>query len=108
MSTGQDLSETRSEEQLIEDAAKAAADADVVLFFGGLNKDHHQDSEGGDRTAYGLPYNQDNVIEALAAANPNLAVCIISGNAVAMPWVAQVPAIVECWYCGSQAKQFHC
>ena len=70
---------------------------------GGLNKDHHQDSEGCDRIAYGLPYNQDNVIEALAAANPNLAVCIISGNAVAMPWVAQVPAIVECWYCGSQA-----
>ena len=103
VSTGQDLSETRSEEQLIEDAAKAAAEADVVLFFGGLNKDYHQDSEGGDRIAYGLPYNQDNVIEALAAANPNLAVCIISGNAVAMPWEAQVPAIVECWYCGSQA-----
>ena len=93
----------KQEEQLIEDAAKAAADADVVLFFGGLNKDYHQDSEGGDRIAYGLPYNQDNVIEALAAANPNLAVCIISGNAVAMPWAAQVPAIVECWYCGSQA-----
>lgn len=103
VSTGQDLSETRSGEQLIEDAAKAAANADVVLFFGGLNKDFHQDSESGDRTAYGLPYNQDNVIEALAAANPNLAVCIISGNAVAMPWIAQVPAIVECWYCGSQA-----
>lgn len=103
VTTGQDLSESRSEEQLIEDAVKAAADADVVLFFGGLNKDGHQDSEGTDRVSYGLPYAQDKVIEALSAANPRLAVCLVSGNAVAMPWVESVPAILQCWFCGSQA-----
>lgn len=103
VTSGQDLSESRTEEQLIADATMAAADADVVLFFGGLNKDNHQDSEGSDRISYGLPYNQDAVIEALVAANPNLAVCLISGNAVAMPWVNQVPAITQCWFCGSQA-----
>lgn len=103
VTSGQDLSESRTEEQLIADAARAAADADVVLFFGGLNKDDHQDSEGADRIAYGLPYNQDAVIEALAAANPNLAVCLVSGNAVAMPWVGQVRSIAQCWFCGSEA-----
>lgn len=103
VTSGQDLSESRTEEQLIADAARAAADADVVLFFGGLNKDNHQDSEGADRTAYGLPYNQDAVIEALAAANPNLAVCLVSGNAVAMPWIGQVRSIAQCWFCGSEA-----
>lgn len=103
VTSGQDLSESRTAEQLIADAARAAADADVVLFFGGLNKDNHQDSEGADRIAYGLPYNQDAVIEALAAANPNLAVCLVSGNAVAMPWIGQVRAIAQCWFCGSEA-----
>ena len=103
VTSGQDLSESRTAEQLIADAVKAAANADVVLFFGGLNKDNHQDSEGVDRIAYGLPYNQDAVIEALAAANPNLAVCLVSGNAVAMPWVGQVRSIAQCWFCGSEA-----
>ena len=103
VTSGQDLSESRTAEQLIADAARAAADADVVLFFGGLNKDYHQDSEGADRIAYGLPYNQDAVIEALAAANPNLAVCLVSGNAVAMPWIGQVRSIAQCWFCGSEA-----
>ena len=103
VTSGQDLSESRTAEQLIADAARAAAAADVVLFFGGLNKDNHQDSEGADRIAYGLPYNQDAVIEALAAANPNLAVCLVSGNAVAMPWIGQVRAIAQCWFCGSEA-----
>lgn len=103
VTSGQDLSESRTAEQLIADAVKAAANADVVLFFGGLNKDNHQDSEGADRIAYGLPYNQDAVIEALAAANHNLAVCLVSGNAVAMPWIGQVRSIAQCWFCGSEA-----
>ena len=103
VTTGQDLSESRSADQLIADAVKAAADADVVLFVGGLNKDGGQDCEGSDRVSYNLPYNQDAVIEALAAANQRLAVCLVDGNAVAMPWVEDVPAIVQCWFCGSQA-----
>ncbi len=100
--TGQDLSENRSEEQLISDAVDVAKNADVVLFFGGLNKAGHQDCEDSDRFHLELPYAQDKVIAALAEANPNLAVVIISGNAVAMPWVDKVNAIVEGWYSGSQ------
>ena len=103
VTTGQDLSETRSEEQLLADAVSAAKEADAVLFIGGLNKSWGQDCEGGDRKEYGLPYAQDRVIEALAAANPRLAVVLVSGNAVAMPWVDRVPAVLEAWFSGSEA-----
>lgn len=101
--TGQDLSEKRSSAQLIADAVAAARKADVVIFVGGLNKSAHQDCEDSDRQQYGLPYNQDEVIEALAGANPRMAVVLVSGNAVAMPWIDRVPSVVEAWYCGSEA-----
>ena len=101
--TGQDLSESRSEAQLIAAAAAAARKADAVIFVGGLNKSNHQDCEGDDRLQYGLPYAQDKVIGALAEANPNLAVVIVSGNAVAMPWIDRVPAVLEAWFSGSEA-----
>lgn len=98
-----DLSESRSPGQLLADAVAKAREADYVIFVGGLNKSGQQDCEGTDRTGLGLPYGQDRVIEALAAANPNLVVVNISGNAVAMPWVEEVPAILQAWYIGSEA-----
>ena len=101
--TGIDLTDPRSEEQLIADAVAEAADADLVLFFGGLNKAYGQDSEGGDRTSMALPYAQDKVIEALAEVNKNIVVVIVSGNAVEMPWIDKVDGIVESWFLGSQA-----
>ena len=103
VTTGQDLSETRSAAELIEDAVAAAKTADYVIFVGGLNKSKHQDSEGDDRQSYELPYAQNDVIEALAAANPKLVVVNVSGNAVAMPWADRVPGIVQDWYLGSEA-----
>ena len=103
VSTGQDLRESRSAETLVADAVKAAEGADYVIFIGGLNKSDRQDAEGLDRIQYGLPYGQDAVIRALADATDKLIVVNISGNAVAMPWVEQVPAIVQDWYLGTQA-----
>lgn len=103
VTTGQDLSESRSAEQLIADAVKAAKEADAVIFVGGLNKSDHQDAEGTDRNQFSLPYNQDAVIEALAKANPNLVVVSLTGNAYAMPWLKDVPAVVQGWYGGSEA-----
>lgn len=102
VTTGQNLADDRTPEQLIAEAVDVAKDADYVIFVGGLNKDNHQDCEDSDRAGLELPYNQDAVIEALAAANPNLIVVNISGNAVAMPWVDKVPAIVQAWYLGSE------
>ncbi len=101
--TGQDLSESRSAEQLLEDAVSQARTADYVIFIGGLNKAWNQDCEAADRKGLELPYGQDKVIEALSAVNSNLVVVNISGNAVAMPWVSKVPAIVQAWYIGSEA-----
>ncbi len=99
----QDLSEDRSAGKLIEDAVAAAEDADYVIFIGGLNKSKGQDRESSDRKSYALPYNQDVVIEALAAVTDRLVVVNISGNAVAMPWIDRVPAVVQGWYLGSEA-----
>ena len=101
--TGIDLTDPRSEEQLIADAVAEAADADVVLFFGGLNKSKGQDAEGRDRASMALPYAQDKVIEALTEVNDNVVVLIVSGNAVEMPWIDKVDGIVETWFLGSQA-----
>lgn len=101
--SGQDLKDDRSADVILNEAVELAKRSDFVIFVGGLNKADHQDAEGVDRTSYGLPYNQDNVIAALAKANKNLAVVLVSGNAVAMPWIKDVPAIVESWYLGSEA-----
>ena len=83
------------------EAVEMAREADLVVLFGGLNKNHFQDCEGGDRLAYGLPFGQDELIEALQAVNKNLVLVLLSGNAVEMPWVDKVPAIVQGWYLGS-------
>lgn len=101
--SGQDLTETRSFDELLAEAVNVAKSVDYVIFIGGLNKSNHQDCEGVDRLHLELPYNQDKVISELAKANKNLIVVNISGNAVAMPWVNEVPAIVQGWYLGSEA-----
>lgn len=103
VTTGQSLEDNRSAGELIAEAVSEASKADAVIFIGGLNKADHQDAEGFDREQYGLPYGQDAVIEALLAANPHLVVVNISGNPVAMPWAAKVPAILQDWYLGSEA-----
>jgi beta-glucosidase len=93
--------------QALQDSLRAAAvaaarEADVVLFVGGLNKNHHQDCEDGDRESLALPFGQDSLIEALLEVNPRVIVALLSGNAVAMPWAERVPAIVQGWYLGSE------
>ena len=103
VTSGQNLADDRSAEELREEAVRMAGEADYVVFVGGLNKAAHQDCEDSDRAGLGLPYGQDGLIEALAAANPNLVVVNVSGNAVAMPWVEKVPAIVQAWHLGSEA-----
>ena len=101
--TGQNLKDDRTPEELIAEAVKVAEDADYVIFIGGLNKSNNQDCEDTDRVGLDLPYGQDHVISALANANKNLVVINISGNAVAMPWVAEVPSVLQAWFLGSEA-----
>ena len=105
VTVGRSLYELRRAEALTAEAVAKAKNADVVIFIGGLNKSDYQDCEGHDRKAYGLPYGQDQLVEALVKANPNLVYVNISGNAVAMPWVEKVPAIVQGWFIGSEAGE---
>lgn len=102
VASGQDLSEKRSEGQLLAEAIDVAKKADIVLFIGGLNKSNYQDAEGVDRLSLELPYNQDKIITELLKVNKNLVFINISGNAVAMPWVNEVPGIVQGWFLGSE------
>ena len=105
VTVGRSLYDLRSAEELTAEAVAKAKNADVVIFIGGLNKSNYQDCEGHDRQTYGLPYGQDQLVEALVKANPNLVYVNISGNAVAMPWAKKVPAIVQGWFIGSEAGE---
>jgi beta-glucosidase len=102
VTTGQNLVDKRSPEELTAEACNIAKTADYVVFVGGLNKSEKQDCEGADRTGLELPYNQDKLISELAKVNKNLIVVNISGNAVAMPWVKEVSAILQGWYLGTE------
>lgn len=103
VTTNQNLDDPRSPAELTAEAVETARNADIVLFFGGLNKSDHQDCEDTDRLDYNLPYGQNELIEALLGANPNLVVINVAGTAVAMPWADRVPAIVQDFYGGSEA-----
>ena len=103
VTVGRSLYDTRTKAELTAEAVEKARQADVVIFFGGLNKSEYQDSEGHDRKQYGLPYGQNELIEAILKVNPCLVYVNISGNAVEMPWASKVPAIVQAWFIGSEA-----
>jgi beta-glucosidase len=83
-------------------AIEVAKKADLVLFIGGLNKNHEQDCENGDRKSYHLPFGQDDLLKSINAVNKNVGVILISGNAVAMPWLSDVKAVMQAWYLGSE------
>ena len=105
VTVGRSLYETRTADVLRNEAVEKAKGADYVIFFGGLNKSDFQDCEGHDRKQYGLPYGQDELVEALLAVNKKLVFVNISGNAVAMPWMSRVPAIVQGWFLGSETGE---
>lgn len=100
---GRELPSKLNADTLLNEAVRMAKNADLVLYVGGLNKNHFQDCEGGDRQNYDLPFGQDKLIGELIKANKKLVVVLISGNAVAMPWINQVPAVVQAWYLGSES-----
>ena len=105
VTVGRSIAETRSTEELLAEAVEKAKGVDYVIVFGGLNKSNYQDCEGHDRQQYGLPYAQDQLLEALAKVNKNLVYVNISGNGVAMPWIKSVPAILQGWFIGSEAGE---
>lgn len=105
VTVGRSLYDIRPASELIAEAVSKAREADCVIMFGGLNKSDYQDCEGHDRKDMDLPYGQNELIVALAKANPRLVFVNISGNAVTMPWLDKVPAVVQGWFIGSESGE---
>ena len=85
----------------IAEAVEAARTAEVALVFIGRNGEW--DTEGSDLPGILLPGRQSELIEAVAAVNPNTVVVLQSGGPVEMPWADKVAAIVSAWYPGQEA-----
>ncbi|WP_321320994.1 glycoside hydrolase family 3 C-terminal domain-containing protein [Labilibaculum sp.] len=100
---GREIPSELNADSLVKAAVNVASKADVVLFIGGLNKNHFQDCEGGDRKHFELPFGQNELIDKLLKVNSNLGVVLVSGNAVEMPWLTHVNGLIQSWYNGSEA-----
>jgi beta-glucosidase len=74
------------------DAIEAARTSKVAVVF----------AWSRNRPAFGLPGEQDRLIAEVAAVNPNTIVVLNTGQAIAMPWLAKVRAVLEMWYTGDE------
>jgi beta-glucosidase len=82
------------------EAVLPARRADVAIVFA-----VRVEGEGVDGADLSLPWGQDAVIAAVAAANPNTVVVLETGNPVAMPWRDSVNAVLQAWYPGQAGGQ---
>jgi beta-glucosidase len=64
--------------------------------------DNEWETEGRDRDDLSLPGRQRELIERVAAANPRTVVVVNAGSQVEMPWLSQVPAVLQLWYPGQE------
>jgi beta-glucosidase len=80
-------------------AALAKASAVAIVFV------NQPTSEGADAPSLTLPQNQDELVRAVAAANPHTIVVLETGGPVAMPWIAQAGAAIEIWYPGIRGAE---
>ncbi|MGO4785126.1 glycoside hydrolase family 3 protein [Cryobacterium sp. W22_MBD10_FK3] len=78
-------------------AAEAAAASDVAVVFA---RDYV--GEGRDKSTLTLANEQDALISAVTAANPNTVVVLTTAGSVNMPWLSDVPAVLEAWYGGQE------
>jgi beta-glucosidase len=85
---------------LIADAVAAARSADVAVVMVGTNDDWETEAE--DRVSMDLPGRQDELVAAVAAANPNTVVVLNAGSPVSMPWLDAVPTVLQIWFPGGQ------
>jgi beta-glucosidase len=87
-------------DSLLEDAVALAAASDVAIVVAGLTDEW--ESEGHDRVDMELPGRQAELIQRVAAANPNTIVVLNAGSPLRMPWLDDVPAVVQSWYLGQE------
>ncbi|KAK6462023.1 beta-glucosidase [Scheffersomyces coipomensis] len=87
-------------EELIEKAVKVAKEADKVILVVGISKEW--ESEGFDRPNMDIPGYTNDLVYAIAKANPNVIVVNQSGSPVTLPWIKEIPAFVQAWYGGNE------
>ena len=87
--------------RLREEALRKAKNADLIIYIGGLNKNHKEDCENGDRLGYDLSFEQNELIDGLAKIQKNMIVITFGGNPYAMPWLNKIKGLLHCWYLGS-------
>lgn len=88
-------------DEAMAEAAALAADAEVAILCIGRNGEW--DTEGSDLRNIALPGRQDELVAAVARANPNTIVVLQTGGPVEMPWLEEVAAVLEAWYPGQEA-----
>lgn len=88
-------------EKMIDNAVKAASEADYTIICTGLNGDW--ESEGFDRPDMDLPPHVDDMIERVLAVAPNAVIVNQSGTPVTMRWADKAKAIIQAWYGGNEA-----
>jgi len=81
-------------------AAALAASSNVAIVFVS-----QWESEGMDLQDLNFSGNQDALVSAVAAANPNTIVVLENGGAQVMPWLRNVGAVLEAWYPGQSGAQ---
>ena len=90
----------RDMDETIAEAAKMAKEAEQVVICAGLNQDW--EGEGADRVDMKLPGRMDDLIAAVASANPNTVVVNQTGTPVEMPWLPKVAGLLQAWYGGNE------
>ncbi len=99
--SGQDNTTTRPLAELKAEALKLAADADLIIYVGGITP--AQEGEGFDRSAIELPEVQETLIHELQATGKPMVMVNCSGSAMALTWEDEhLPAILQAWYPGQQ------
>ena len=102
--SGQDNTTTRPLPELSAEALKDAANADLILYVGGITP--AQEGEGFDRDSIELPEVQQELVQALQATGKPMVMVNCSGSAIALPWEAEhLPAILQAWYPGETGGQ---
>ncbi|MFD7530929.1 glycoside hydrolase family 3 protein [Streptomyces sp. NPDC059849] len=95
------LGPRRDPQELVAEAVAAARAADTAIVVVGTTE--RVESEGFDRTDLRLPGHQDDLVHAVAAANPNTVVIVNSGSPVELPWRDEVAAVLLGWFPGQEA-----
>ncbi len=86
------------EDDRLERAVSLAKESDLAIIYVGNPEGY--ETEGNDRPNIDLPGRQNELIQAVAAANPNTIVVLHSGVPVSMPWIDAVPALLQAYYPG--------